>query len=131
MKAREIRFQRTVHMKNILKIEELAQVLLSIYLFSLLPYAWWVYPLFLFTPDASLIGMVLGKRYGAITYNLIHHKATALGAYLLGSLAGLPLLSLAGVLLLGHSSLDRVLGFGLLGLNGKESAHSERQAALP
>jgi hypothetical protein len=118
-------------MKNILKIEELAQVLLSIYLFSLLPYAWWVYPLFFFTPDASLIGMVLGKRYGAITYNLIHHKATALGAYLLGSLAGLPLLSLAGVLLLGHSSLDRVLGFGLLGLNGKESAHSERQAALP
>ena len=104
-------------MKNLQKLEELAQVLFSIYLFSRLPFAWWVFPVFLFAPDLSFIGYLAGRRAGAICYNLVHHKALALGAYVLGGLLGLPLLSLAGVLLLGHSSLDRVLGFGLQYLN--------------
>ena len=107
-------------MKTLTKLEELAQVFLSLYLFSLLPYAWWVYPLFFVVPDASLAGLLAGKRFGAITYNLIHHKGTALGVYLLGSLVGVPLLALAGILLLGHSSLDRVLGFRLMELEGQE-----------
>ena len=40
------------------------------------------------------------------------HRATAVAAYLLGGLLALPLLSLVGVLLLGHASFDRVLGLG-------------------
>jgi len=108
-------------MKNLLKLEELAQFLFSVYLFSLLPYAWWVFPLFLFAPDLSLLGNLAGKRIGALSYNLIHHKALALGAYILGGLLGPPLLSLIGVLLLGHSSLDRVLGFGLLDASSSAS----------
>jgi Domain of unknown function (DUF4260) len=101
-------------MKILTKLEEFAQVLLSIYLFSLLPYAWWVFPLFFFAPDLSLVGLLAGKRVGALTYNLIHHKALALGIYILGSLFSVPLLSLIGILLLGHSSFDRVLSLGLL-----------------
>jgi len=101
-------------MKTLTKLEEFAQVLLSIYLFSLLPFAWWVFPLFFFAPDLSLVGLLAGKRVGALTYNLIHHKALALGIYILGGLFSVPLLSLIGVLLLGHSSFDRVLGLGLL-----------------
>ena len=85
----------------------------SIYLFSRLPFAWWVFPLFFLAPDVSLVGLLAGKRIGAIVYNLIHHKAVALAAYVLGGLLGVPVLSLIGVLLLGHASLDRVLGFGL------------------
>ena len=101
-------------MKALVKLEELAQVLLTIYLFSRLPFAWWVYPVFFFAPDLSMMGMLLNKCVGALTYNLIHHKALALGTFILGGLLGVPLLSLIGVLLFGHSSFDRVLGFGLL-----------------
>ena len=104
-------------MKILVKIEELAQVLLSIYLFSRLPYAWWLFPLFFFAPDLSLVGFLAGKRVGALTYNVVHHKAIAVGAFLLGSLSGVPLLSLIGVLLFGHSSFDRALGLGLLDAN--------------
>jgi len=104
-------------MKILVKLEELAQVLLSIYLFSLLPFTWWVYPLLFFAPDLSMIVMLLNKRLGALTYNLIHHKALALGTYILGGLLGVPLLSLIGVLLFGHSSFDRVLGFGPLDID--------------
>lgn len=101
-------------MKILLKLEELAQLLFSIYLFSRLPYAWWIFPLFFFVPDVSLLGSLAGKHIGALSYNLIHHKALAVSMYIAGGLLGVPLLSLVGVLLLGHSSFDRVLGFGLL-----------------
>jgi len=73
-----------------------------------------VFPVFFFAPDVSLIGYLAGGRIGAMGYNLVRHKATAIGTYVLGGLLGVPLLSLIGVLLLGHSSLDRILGYGLV-----------------
>ena len=111
-------------MKALVKLEELTQVLLSIYLFSLLPFAWWVYPAFFFVPDLSMMGMLLNKRIGALTYNFIHHKALAVSIYILGGLLGAPLLSLIGVLLFGHSSFDRVLGFGLLDISSQVELQS-------
>lgn len=108
-------------MKTLIKLEELAQVLLSIYLFSLLPFTWWVYPVFFFAPDLSMVGMLLNKRLGALVYNFIHHRALALGIFILGGLLGVPLLSLTGVMLLGHSSFDRLLGFGLLDTDSHNS----------
>src|SRR5215211_6610413 len=98
-------------MKILVKLEELALLLLSIFLFSLLPYAWWIFPVFFFVPDISLLGSLAGKRVGTLSYNLIHHKALAVGMYIMGSLLGIPFVSLIGVVL-GHSSFDRILGFG-------------------
>ena len=111
-------------MKTLIKVEELAQFLLSVYMFSLLPFAWWIFPALILVPDVSLIGLLAGKRIGAITYNLIHHKAVGLSVYMVGSLLGIPLLSLAGVLLFGHSSFDRILGLQLMDVN------AQRQPAL-
>lgn len=100
-------------MKTILRLEQLAGFLFSIYLFSLLSYPWWVYLLLFLTPDLSILGYVAGPRVGAFTYNLVHHKALSLGLIVLGSLLSVPPISLAGAVLLGHSSLDRVVGYGL------------------
>jgi hypothetical protein len=100
-------------MKTLVKLEELTLVVLSFYLFLALDYAWWWFPLLFFLPDASMIGYLINPKVGTVTYNFIHHKALAIVLYLLGSLALLPGLQLAGLVLFGHSSLDRVLGFGL------------------
>ncbi len=100
-------------MKTIIKLEELGMFFFSIYLFSLLSFPWWVYPLFFFAPDLSMVGYIGGPRLGAISYNLIHHKAIALGLYVVGIFLYMPVISLIGILFLGHSSLDRVLGYGL------------------
>ncbi len=100
-------------MQNLLKLEEFFLFLFSIYLFATLGYAWWWYPLLLLTPDIGMLGYVANPRVGAITYNLLHHKAVAVILYVGGALAGIPVLQLAGVIILGHSSLDRVLGYGL------------------
>ena len=101
-------------MKTLIKLEELAQLLFSIYLFSFLPFAWWVFPIFIFAPDISLLGLLASKRIGAIAYNVIHHKAVGLVAYMLGSLLGFPLLALVGIVLFGHSSFDRMVGLQLM-----------------
>ncbi len=100
-------------MNILLKLEEALLFVLSIFLFTKLGYAWWWYPLLLFTPDISMLGYLGGTRLGALVYNIIHHKALSIGLYILGALFTLPALQLAGLILLGHSSLDRALGFGL------------------
>jgi len=100
-------------MKTLIKLEEVGLVLLSFYLFLALDYAWWWFPLLFFLPDISLIGFLFNKKAGAITYNFIHHKALSVALYLLGSLTQIPALQLVGLVMFGHSSFDRVLGFEL------------------
>jgi len=100
-------------MKTLLKLEALALWGLSIFLFAQLGYAWWWYPLLFFVPDLSMIGYLGGTRAGAIVYNIVHHHVISLGLYVLGFYLANPLLQLAGVILLGHSNMDRVLDYGL------------------
>ncbi len=87
--------------------------LFSIFLFSRLDYAWWWFPVLLLTPDLSMLGYALNPKVGAWLYNFVHHRGVALAVYVAGVLLVVPSLQLAGVILFGHSSLDRVFGYGL------------------
>jgi hypothetical protein len=100
-------------MKTLIRLEELLLTLLSFYLFLGLGYAWWWFPVLFLAPDLSMIGYLLGPKVGAWTYNLVHHKGVAVVLFVLGGLLTMPWLQLAGVILLGHSSFDRTLGYGL------------------
>lgn len=100
-------------MKYLLKLEELLMFALSIFFFSKLDYAWWWYPLLLFAPDLSMLGYLGGTKLGAITYNFVHHKALGIGIFVAGVLLASQPLQLTGLILFGHSSMDRVLGYGL------------------
>lgn len=97
----------------LLRLEELGVFLFSIYLFSTLPYPWWFFPALFFAPDLAMLGYALGPGAGARIYNVVHHRALALALFVVGVGMDVPWLSLAGAILLGHSSLDRVLGYGL------------------
>ena len=110
-------------MKTLLRLEELGVFLFSIYLFSTLGYPWWVFPLLFLTPDLSMFGYVAGPRVGAFTYNLVHHRMVSLGLYVLGVGLSVPLISLGGVILLGHASLDRVMGYGLKHIDSFKHTH--------
>ena len=100
-------------MKTLPKIEELLSAVLAFYLFSGLGYAWWWFFVLLLAPDLSMLGYLLNPRVGAFTYNLVHLKGIAIGLFLLGAASQLPGLQLAGTIMLGHTSLDRVMGYGL------------------
>ncbi len=100
-------------MKTILKLEELLMFGLSIFLFSRLDFAWWWYPTLLFVPDLSMLGYLINTKIGALTYNMIHVKALGISIYLIGVLLASQPIQLAGLILFGHSSMDRILGYGL------------------
>jgi hypothetical protein len=99
--------------KNLLKLEEFFLFGLSLFLFSELDYSWVWYALLFLAPDLSMLGYLWNPRVGSWTYNLIHHKGLAIALYFLGHVLANPALQFAGTLLLGHSSLDRVFGYGL------------------
>lgn len=100
-------------MNNLLKLEELGQFLLSIILFSQLDYAWWIFPTFILLPDLSMIGYMANPKTGAWLYNFLHHKLVAITILILGFWLNYSLLTLAGVILFGHSAVDRIFGYGL------------------
>jgi hypothetical protein len=110
-------------MKRVIQLEELAMFLLSIYLFSQLSFAWWWFPVLILTPDVSMIGYAFGNKAGALTYNIFHHKALAIVLYLSGSYFKNEVLQLTGIILFGHSSIDRMFGYGLKTFQGFKFTH--------
>ncbi len=100
-------------MGPVLKLEELGQFLLSIFLFSQLNFSWWYFPALLLLPDLSMIGYLINNKAGALLYNFFHHKLLAIIIIILGFYLNNSILSLAGVILFGHSAMDRIFGYGL------------------
>src|SRR5689334_10565070 len=113
-------------MKKIIQLEELAMFLLSIYLFSQLSFKWWLFPLLILVPDISAIGYAFDNKTGAIIYNFFHHKALAIAIYVMGLYTRNEVLQLAGVILFGHASLDRIFGYGLKTFEGFGFTHLGR-----
>src|SRR5512138_120549 len=110
-------------MKSLLKIEELFLFGLALFLFSRLSYGWVWYALLFFAPDLSMLGYLVSPQAGAWTYNFVHHKGVSVALYVLGYLLSIPWLMFAGTVLLGHSSLDRVFGYGLKYPNAFQNTH--------
>ena len=102
-----------IGMNNILKLEELGQFLLSIVLFNQLDYAWWIFPACILLPDLSMIGYLSNPKTGAWLYNFFHHKLLAIIILVIGFWLNNSLLALSGVILFGHSAMDRIFGYGL------------------
>ncbi len=100
-------------MKQALRYEELGMFCLSILLFNMLGYSWWMFLLLILTPDISMLGYLVNSKVGAAMYNLFHHKGFAVLLYLIGTVMFNYSLILAGIIIFGHSSIDRFLGFGL------------------
>jgi hypothetical protein len=109
-------------MKNLLRLEELAQFLLCLGALIFLGAPWWIYLLLLLGPDIGMLGYLVNTKVGAFTYNMFHHKGIALLLILLGlvmmypSIHGKPwVLDIfrVGLILFGHASMDRIFGYGL------------------
>ncbi|WP_374459453.1 DUF4260 domain-containing protein [Chryseobacterium taeanense] len=110
-------------MNLLLKLEQAGQFLLSILLFSQLNFAWWVFPLCILFPDVSMIGYLFGNKTGAYIYNFFHHKLLAVIIFALGLWLDNSILSLAGIMLFGHSAMDRFFGYGFKFNDGFKHTH--------
>jgi hypothetical protein len=100
-------------MKTLIRLEEAVLLLGGIYLFSLLPYPWWIFPALILVPDISMVGYIVNTKIGAYMYNIFHTRIIGIGAMLIGWHFEINLLALAGVILFSHSAMDRLLHYGL------------------
>ena len=111
-------------MKTLLKLEEIALLLLGFMLFLNLAYPiWWFFALLL-VPDIGMLGYLFNDRIGAWSYNLFHHRGIAIALYLIGLFflesGGL---QLAGLILFSHIAMDRALGYGMKYEKGFKFTH--------
>ncbi|GGF78857.1 DUF4260 domain-containing protein [Wenyingzhuangia marina] len=100
-------------MNKLLKLEEFGQFLLSIVLFSQLNFSLWVFPACLLLPDFSMVGYLINSKTGAWLYNIFHHKLLGIFFYSLGLWLQNETIMLIGIILFGHSAMDRIFGYGL------------------
>lgn len=100
-------------MKNLLRLEEFAQFAAAVAFLYVMNAEWWAYLLLFLGPDISMLGYLINTRVGAFTYNLFHHKAVAIIVFALGYYLNEEIVILAGAILFGHASMDRIFGYGL------------------
>lgn len=110
-------------MSKIIKLEEFAMFLLSIYFFNLLPFQWWWFPALILVPDISMLGYLINPKVGAYSYNIFHHKAVAIFSWLIGLYLQNNIIQFAGILLFAHSSMDRIFGYGLKYFDSFHNTH--------
>ena len=110
-------------MKMTLKLEELAQFLFGIFLFTQLDYEWWWFLALILTPDIGMLGYIINNKVGAIFYNIFHHKGLALLILIIGMYQQISLLELIGIILFSHSAMDRMLGYGLKYSDSFQNTH--------
>lgn len=110
-------------MKKILSIEEAAMFGFSIFLFNQQDFAWWWYLALILTPDIGMLGYLGNPKLGAFTYNLFHHKAVGIVILITGYIVKDQTVILIGVILFGHSSLDRIFGYGLKYTDSFQNTH--------
>lgn len=110
-------------MKNIIRLEEAAMFALCLFGLYYLDAEWWYYPLLFLGPDIGFVGYSAGKAAGALTYNLFHHKGIAIVFFIAGIYMNNYLFEVTGIILFGHSSMDRMFGYGLKMERGFKYTH--------
>jgi len=72
----------------------------------------WLVPLLL-AVDVSMVGYLAGPRAGAVAYNVAHNWATGLLVLTAGWWLPSAALLLVGSVLIAHTGMDRLAGYGL------------------
>ena len=99
--------------KAVLRFEGLSILLLTLYLYHSFNYSWVTFGVFFLLPDVSFAGYLLGKKIGAISYNIAHSFIGACIVLFLGMSLSFEFFNVAGLIWLAHIGFDRALGYGL------------------
>lgn len=112
-------------MKKIVQAEEIAQLAIAVAGLTMQPlhFSWWLWILLFLSPDISMLGYLVNTKVGAFSYNLFHHKLTAVLIIAAGYATHNNITLFTGILLFAHSCFDRVLGYGLKYSDGFKHTH--------
>jgi len=115
-----------MNIKNALKLEEFAMLILGTLGFIYFGGTFIAFIIFLFAPDIGMIGYLINPLIGAYSYNITHNKGLAILLFILGMILKTDVLIFTGIIIFSHSSLDRVLGYGLKHRNSFNNTHLEQ-----
>lgn len=87
---------------------------------------WWAWVLALLAPDIGMLGYVINRRIGALSYNILHIYASPFLVMMLGVALGSTFMIAGGALCLAHIGIDRALGYGLKLETGFRDTHLGR-----
>jgi hypothetical protein len=97
----------------LLRLEGLAVATVTALLYARTGSSWWLFAALWLAPDLSMLGYLVGSRWGARIYNAIHTYVTpatlAVAALLLSTHGLLPI----ALIWANHIGVDRLLGYGL------------------
>lgn len=124
-------------MKNLLKLESLGLFALSIWAYiAFFPNQWGTFAWLILAPDLSFLAVILSKKLGLHAYNIFHHQGLIALGIITGYYWPMPLLLQVSLIFMAHSTIDRVLGYGLklesfdhthLGWIGKSTFKNDEQ----
>lgn len=100
-------------MKYLIRLEEAAKLAVAFYLSVQSGFGPLTFFLFLLVPDVSMVGYLINSRWGAYLYNVAHHQGIGIAIATAGYIMHNPTIIFSGLILVAHSSMDRVLGYGL------------------
>jgi hypothetical protein len=75
--------------------------------------SWWVYAILFLAPDLSFAGYLLGRKEGAVIYNIAHSYMAPMTLMTAGFATAEPLVLSIAMIWLAHIGIDRALGYGL------------------
>lgn len=111
-------------MKFTLKLEELGLLFLfSVVYFQFFQGSWGLFLGLFFAPDLAFLLYLFSPKWGAIGYNILHHKGVMAMLMLLGYFLQNDTLIKVGLIFMAHSSFDRVAGYGLKYLDSFDHTH--------
>ena len=110
-------------MKNVLKLEYLLLAIVTVAIYINVGFEWyWIIVLFL-AFDISMVGYLINKEVGALTYNTIHSVVGPILFVLGYVLFDVKALLFIALLWFFHISIDRTLGYGLKHFEGFHHTH--------
>ncbi len=111
--------------KVLLRLEGLVVVVTACTIYAYLSFSWIAFALFILAPDLSMLGFLVSKKVGTITYNVFHTYSIPLLIFLMlfclgqsndesdASPGWSPFLVELAIIWLAHIGFDRMLGYGI------------------
>lgn len=96
----------------LLRMEGLAVTLVAVSLYAVNGFGWWMLALLVLAPDLSALGYLVGRRTGAVSYNIIHTYTLPLTLGMTGFLLSEPLALQLALIWFVHIGVDRFAGYG-------------------
>jgi hypothetical protein len=99
--------------RTVLRAEGLALAVAATAAYAHAGFSWGLFAALFLAPDLSFAAYLLGPRWGAAAYNLVHSTIAPLALGAAGLVLGVPEAEAIALIGLAHIGFDRALGYGL------------------